>query len=398
MARSIIHLDLDAFFCAVEEQYDASLRGKSFAVGGRPETRGVVSSCSYAARVYGVHSAMPMGQAMSLCPGLLIVHGDFRRYKAMSRRVMSILRSVTPLVEPISIDEAFLDVSDVDSPPLEIAQMLQARIRKELGLPSSLGVASNKLVAKIANNMGKARSGKNGEPPRAILAIEPGTEAEFLAQLPCKELWGVGPKTAERLEQLGMMTIGDIAAVPDDELEERFGKHGIDLSRRARGIDNRPIVTRWEQKSISQERTFIRDVSNGQELRATLRRLSSGVAHQLQRKRLTGTTVRLKLRWSDFTTPTRQTTLQRPTDDADEIYATVLELFERLWRPGHPVRLLGVGVGSLGKQARQMTLWDAPDERSEQLQVAVRSLRQRFGEYAIRRADELAQQDEAALD
>ena len=394
MARWIIHLDLDAFFCAVEEQLDPSLRGKPFAVGGRPEQRGVVSSCSYPARQFGVHSAMPMGQALGLCPDLIVVRGDHRRYRAMSRRVMGFLRAVTPRVEQISIDEAFMDVTDLPVSAAELAGQLQERIRDELGLPCSLGVASNKLVAKTANNVGKARSGKGGEPPNAILVVQPGKEAGFLAPLPVTELWGVGPKTAERLAQLGLRTIGDIASIPDDELASRFGKHGEDLSRRAKGTDDRPVVTHREPKSISQETTFVRDVDDGQELRKTLKRLSAGVSRQLKRRRLTGSTVRLKLRWSDFTTPTRQTTLEQPTDEESEIYEAVNALFERLWTRGRPVRLLGVGVGGLGKQARQMSLWDEPDERAERLQRALRQVRQRFGDDAIRRGDDLLPDEE----
>lgn len=396
MDRSIIHLDLDAFFCAVEEQFNPSLRGKPFAVGGRPENRGVVASCSYAARLYGIHSAMPTGQALALCPDLILVRGDHRRYRAFSRRVMQKLQNVTPLVEQISIDEAFLDVTSLRTPPGELARRIQSEIQDELGLPCSLGVASNKLVAKIANNVGKAQSGKRGEPPRAILVVKPGAEAAFLAPLPCSELWGVGPKTAERLAQLGMHTIGDIAAKPERELIDRFGKHGQDLARRAKGIDDRPVVTYHEPKSVSQETTFARDISEERELRRTLQHLSAGVSRHLRRQRLAGTTVKLKLRWSDFTTPTRQTTLEQPTDDAEEIYRATSDLFDRLWIAGRPVRLLGVGVGGLGRQARQMSLWDEPDERAEKLQKALRTVRRRYGEDAILRGDELASSEDEA--
>lgn len=389
MQRWIIHLDLDAFFCAVEEQFDPSLRGKPFAVGGSPDSRGVVASCSYPARAFGVRSAMPMGQALSLCPDLIIVRGDHRRYRAVSRRVMRKLHSVTPLVEQLSIDEAFMDVTGLDAPAEEIAQRLQREIDEELGLPSSLGVATNKLVAKIANNIGKARSGKSGEPPRAILVVGPGEEANFLAPLPASELWGVGPKMAERLAQLGLHTIGQIAVMSDEKLAARFGKHGVDLSRRAKGIDPRPVETEHERKSVSQETTFAQDVSDPRELKSTLRRLSAGVSRHLKRQRLAGATVRLKLRWSDFATPTRQTTLANPTDDEDEIYRTVVELFDRLWTRGRPVRLLGVGVDGLGKPPLQMSLWDKPDERVERLQQTLRSVRRRYGDDAIRRGDEL---------
>ena len=268
--RKIIHLDLDAFFCAVEELRDPALRGKAFAVGGRPESRGVVASCSYPARRFGVHSAMAMGQALRLCPDLIIVPTHHGEYSAVSRQVMARLHAVTPLVEQISIDEAFLDVTERAEPPDELAQQLQVTIRRELGLPCSMGVATNKLVAKIANNVGKAAAHGEG-PPNAIRVVPPGEEAIFLAPLPCDALWGVGPKTAERLAALGMHTIGAIAAWPADDLARRFGKNGAELARHALGLDDRPIVTQHERKSASQETTFDRDVSDGDALRRTLR-------------------------------------------------------------------------------------------------------------------------------
>ncbi|HKZ68683.1 MAG TPA: DNA polymerase IV, partial [Anaerolineales bacterium] len=210
MPRKILHLDLDAFFCAVEEQRDPSLRGKPFAVGGKPEERGVVASCSYAARQVGVRSAMPMSRALKLCPGLLIVSARHRAYGQTSDKVMAVLHDLTPLVEQISIDEAFLDVSDLPQSAEAIARELQRTIRDQLNLPASLGVATNKLVAKIATDVGKAAA-RTGDYPSAVMVVPPGEEAAFLAPLPAIALWGVGPKTADQLARLGLKTIGDIA-------------------------------------------------------------------------------------------------------------------------------------------------------------------------------------------
>jgi DNA polymerase-4 len=384
VARKILHLDLDAFFCAVEELRDPTLAGKPFAVGGRPESRGVVASCSYPARRLGIHSALPMSQAVRLCPGLIIVPTRHGAYSAVSRQVMSRLAALTPLVEQLSIDEAFLDVSDLPDPPEQIAHGLQATIRRDLQLPCSLGVASNKLVAKIANNVGKAAA-RGAAPPNAIQVVEPGQEAVFLAPLPCAELWGVGPKTAERLAALGITTIGELAAWPEADLVRRFGKNGYDFARHARGLDDRPVVTEHERKSVSQEITFDRDVSDGSALRRTLAEQAAEVSRVLKLKRLTGTTVKLKLRWPDFTTISRQVTLPGPTNEREAINAAAQQLFAREWG-GRAVRLIGVGVSGLHANLGQPSLFDAPDERQERLDEIMRGLRARFGPGAIRRA------------
>jgi DNA polymerase-4 len=388
--RTILHLDLDAFFCAVEEQRDPALRGKPFAVGGRPEERGVVSSCSYAARQFGVRSAMPMSRAIALCPGLLIVPPHFAAYRAASAQVMARLRALTPLVEQISIDEAFLDVSDLEPAGADLAAQLQASIRDELGLPCSLGVASNKLVAKIATDVGK--SAARGGSPNAICVAPPGQEATFLAPLPAHALWGVGPKTAERLAGMGIHTIGDIAAWPEDDLVRRFGKHGHDLARHARGVDERAIVTSHAAKSISQETTFAQDLRDDSALRRTIQGQAVEISRKLKRESLVCTTVKLKLRWPDFTTLTRQATLREPTDQAAAINDTALRLFEQVWRTGRPVRLLGVGVSGLGAPPRQLSLWDAmPADADQQrrVQAALAALRERFGAGVVRRASDL---------
>jgi DNA polymerase-4 len=393
LTRKILHLDLDAFFCAVEEQRDPSLRGQPFAVGGRPESRGVVASCSYAARQFGIHSAMPMAQAVRRCPGLIIVPSRYGAYEAASRQVMARLHQLTPLVEQLSIDEAFLDLSDLPEQAELIARRLQGTINRELGLPCSLGVAANKLVAKIANNVGKA-SVKSDRPPNTIKVVPAGQEAAFLAPLPVTELWGVGPKTAEQLAQVRVRTIGDLARRSEADLVRRFGKLGRDLARRARGLDERPVETEHEAKSISQETTFARDINDAVTLQRTLRRLSEQVGRRLRRKGLRGTTVKIKLRWSDFTTLTRQLTLDQPTDLDGDIFAAAGQLFDQTWPPGKRVRLVGVGVTGFDTPAYQLSLWDAPPAEAHRLQDALDELRDRFGSGAIRRGSQLFYENE----
>jgi DNA polymerase-4 len=383
--RKIIHLDLDAFFCAVEELRDPSLRGKAFAVGGKPEDRGVVASCSYPARKCGVRSAMPMGRALGLCPGLIVVPGRHHLYSDFSRQVMERLHDVSGLVEQVSIDEAFIDVSDLQEPVEETSRKLQERIRSELSLPCSLGAATNKLVAKIATDVGKARKRSSGSPPCAITVVKPGEEAAFLAPLPVEALWGVGPKTAEKLRSLGIETIGVLAQWPEQTLHDLFGKSGLELAERTRGIDDSPIYTSHITKSISQETTFSKDVKEGEVLRATLKELSQGVGRQLRREKLAGTTIKLKIRWPDFTTLSRQVTLLQPTDQDEEIYRAALPLFEKVWKRGQPVRLLGVGASGLGPPLRQLGLWDQESEKRRKLQHALDEIEAKLGRDVIRR-------------
>jgi DNA polymerase-4 len=384
MPRTILHLDLDAFFCAVEELHDPSLRSRPFAVGGRPEERGVVASCSYSARRFGVRSAMPTSRALRLCPGLLIISHHHANYGEMSDKVMQRLSDLSPLVEQFSIDEAFVDISDLREDAETVARRLQGRVNTELGLPCSVGVASNKLVAKIATEVGK-KTAQKGQPPNAIMVVPPGTEAAFLDPLPAEMLWGVGPKTAARLAGLGIKTVGDIARHPAADLVRRFGENGRDLARRACGVDESPVSSEHERKSISSETTFARDVSDDKVLADTLRALSADVGRHLRRKELAGTTIKLKLRWPDFTTLTRQLTLPQPTDQDEQIYATALNLLGKIRAKGKAVRLIGVGVSGLGVPLRQLELWGAHDERSRKLQQTLDELHARFGEKSIRR-------------
>ena len=393
MPRTILHLDLDAFFCAVEENRNPSLRGKAFAVGGRPDERGVVASCSYAARRVGVRSAMPMARALRLCPGLIIVSSRHHLYGEVSRQVMGILRQQTALVEQISIDEAFLDISDLQEEPERFGRGLQARIRDELHLPCSIGIAPNKLLAKLATEVGKAlalqRIKAEGlvEPPNAVTVVRSGEETAFLNPLPADMLWGVGPKTSARLTELGIRTIGDIARWPEIDLIRLFGENGRDLARHARGIDDRPVITEHETKSISQEVTFSKDVRDDKVLEQTIREQSAEVARQLRKNNLAGKTIKLKIRWPDFTTLTRQTTLNDPTDQDDVIQKTALDLMRVVRKPNQAVRLIGVGVSGLGAPVRQLGLWDMDVERSRRLQQAMDALNEKYGRDVIHKGE-----------
>jgi DNA polymerase-4 len=286
---------------------------------------------------------------------------------------MERVRRLTLLAEQISIDEAFLDVTVLREPSDVLAAHLQATIRDELALSRSLGVATNKLVAKVATDVGKSLV-RSGKMPQAICVVPPGDEAAFLAPLPATALWGVGLKTAAKLAELGIHTIGHLAAWPAADLARRFGQHGADLARRARGIDERPIVTERSAKSILQEITFARDVTDRATLERALREQAAEIAQKLRRDDLVGTTVKLKLRWPDFTTPTRQRTLAQPTDEPDVIAEAALRLFYQLWTGEQAVRLIGVGVSSLGSPPRQLSLWDVrpvptPEEVARQQRV-----------------------------
>jgi DNA polymerase-4 len=350
--RAIIHLDLDAFFAAVEILLNPNLEGKAVIVGGDAAGRGVVATASYEARVHGVHSAMPTARALALCPDAVVLPLRHDIYRQYSRQVMAILHEITPVVEQVSIDEAYLDLTPDVEPWEEVvaaAENIQTRVAQEVKLSASLGVASNKLVAKVASDRKK---------PGGLTVVRPGDEAAFLAPLPVRVLWGVGPVTAEKLAAMGVMTVGDLTALPEAVLQERFGRHGTHMARQARGVDRRPVVTEREAKSISRETTFRRDLVDSRALREHLERLSQGVAGRLRRADLAATTVTIKLRYSDFSTLTRQTTLALPTNDEDVILRVALTLLERTWKPGRPVRLLGVAGSGLAPPVRQLRLFE----------------------------------------
>ena len=347
-----------------------------------------MASCSYAARMHGVRSAMPMSRALQLCPDLIVVSSRHGNYSEESRRVMKIVE-ITPFIERISIDEAFIDVTGLPEPMLDIARDLQQKVNNQCQLPVSIGGASNKLVAKIANDWGKSQK-IGSEPPNTITIIPAGEEATFLAPLPLQSLWGVGPKTAERLHGVGITTIGELAITPETTLEMLFGRFGPDLRRRAMGIDNRPIELEHETKSVSNEITFAKDRKKKQDLLQTLRSLSEQVGRRLRKDSLAGSTIQIKLRWSDFTTITRQTTLNSVTNLDQEIYQAAKTLFEENWPQSKPVRLIGVGVSNLGQPAHQLSLWNDDYQKEAKLVNAVDELREKFGRDIIKRGNQVA--------
>lgn len=370
MSRWIIHADLDAFFASVEQLDNPELQGRPVIVGAPPQLRGVVAAASYEARAFGIRSAMPMAAALRLCPEAVRVSPRFERYAEISRRVMDIFRRFTPLVEPISLDEAFLDVTEtvekdrsVKEPGLSkaerIARAIKEQVRQEVGLTVSVGVASSRSVAKIASDMGK---------PDGLVLVPPGTERQFLAPLPVRNLWGVGPKTAEHLAAESIHTIGELAERSEEWARRLFGERGVYLLHLARGIDDSPVVVEHETKSVSSETTFPRDIGDLRALEASLRELAEETAERLRRHGLKGRTVKIKLRLADFTTFTRQTRLARATDDIDTIYREAVRLLAREVTDGRRFRLLGVRVSNLCPSAEgqeQPTLFtlDEPDLR-----------------------------------
>ena len=351
LLRHVIHADLDAFYAAVEQLDNPELKGKPVLVGGRPEGRGVVATASYEAREYGVHSAMPMRSAVRLCPHGIIVPPRFERYREFSRRVMEIFHGLTGLVEPLSLDEAYLDITEqVEAgwAPLAVALDLKGRVQKETELTLSVGVATSKSVAKIASDLNK---------PDGLVVVPPGGEQAFLAPLPVDKLWGVGPKTAQRLKREGIQTIGDLAAQSLDWFDHRFGQRALSLQAKALGQDQEPVHTERETKSVSAETTFATDQEDAAQLHEVLARLAGRVAGHLERKDLQGKTVTLKARLADFTTFTRQTTLPSPTRSARIILSTAWSLLSRELTPGRTFRLLGVGVAGFTQlQEQEMQL------------------------------------------
>ena len=341
-ARKIIHLDMDAFYASVEQRDDPSLRGKPVAVGGSPQGRGVVAACSYEARKFGIHSAMPMARALRLCPQLEIVRPDFTRYQAASQQVMAILRSVTPLVEPLSLDEAYLDVTTnaLNQPlAMEVAKHLKQRIREATGLTASAGVAPNKFLAKIASGWAK---------PDGLTVIAPERMEAFLHQLPVEALWGVGPVTAKKLRAIGIHKLVDVRSADEAQLRKAVGNQADWLRRLSHGDDPREVQPDRPWKSISCEDTYPEDLTELREMRAEVARLAKRTASSLEAKRLVARTVTLKVRYADFTTVTRSHTEEPATRDAVQITERALMLLDRTAAGKRAVRLLGVGVHGLG--------------------------------------------------
>jgi DNA polymerase-4 len=380
-ARTILHLDLDAFYASVEQLADPSLRGRPVIVGGLGP-RGVVAAASYEARTFGVYSATPMARARRLCPDGVFLAPRFDAYQDASRTVMSLLRQVTPLVEPIALDEAFLDVTGAYRAAgggTAIATMLRQRIRAETGLTASVGVAGTKLLAKLASDLAK---------PDGLLVVDSGTELEFLHPLPVERLWGVGPATGRRLAALGVKTVGDLAALPEATVVAAVGDaNGRHLHALAWNRDHRTVEPDLDVKSIGSEETFPHDLRERHDLDRHLVRLAERTAARLRKAGRAGRTVQLKLRYADFRTITRSRTLAQPTDFAAEISATARQLLARV-PIGPGVRLLGVSVQQLVPAEVQVELpLDAGSTRAATaaLERSLDAARARFGDGAVRR-------------
>ena len=375
---TILHVDLDAFFAAVEQRDRPELRGRPVIVGGGgPNDRGVVSAASYEARRFGVRSAMPLRTAGALCPDGVFIPVDGRKYQAVSRQVMAILRRFSPQVEQVSIDEAFLDVAGTEAlhgPPDAVARAIKAAILEDLQLTASVGVAATRLVAKVASDLRK---------PDGLVLVPPGGEEAFLAPLPIARLWGVGEKSRFILAEYGVRTIGDLAALPPDILQRRFGSMGPVLHDRARGVDPTPVGGGEAAKSVSHEHTFDRDTNDWEVIERTLLGLAEGVASRLRAGGVKAGTVGVKVRDSGFETHTPQRTLPEPTAQTDVIWHTAVELVRSHTR-GMTVRLLGIAATHLTDR-HQLSLFGG-DERQERATRATDEIRKRFGSTAITRA------------
>jgi DNA polymerase-4 len=379
--RAILHIDMDAFYASVEEQDRPELRGKPLIVGGTGG-RGVVAAASYAVRRYGVHSAMPMRDALRRCPDAIVVHPRMARYKEISDQVFAIFRGFTPLVEGLSLDEAFLDVTacrQLLGGPLEIGAEIRRRILRETGLTASVGVATNKLLAKIASDLNK---------PNGMCCIDAGNLREILDPLPIHKLFGVGQKTLPTVLAAGIRTFGDARTAGDEVLWRAFGKHGHAMRDRAGGLDDRPVEPDREEKSISAEETFDTDLTAAAALKAQLSHLADRTASRLRAQKLIAGRVNVKIRRADFTTYTRQRALEPATQDT-AVIAAAAEALLSAWlasQPGAAVRLVGVGVADL-QLLRQSDLFSGPlPNPGSRLDSAVDGIRDRFGEGVLTRA------------
>ncbi len=383
--RLVLHLDMDAFYAAVEQLDHPEYRGKPVVVGADPKAgtgRGVVSTASYEARKYGIHSAMPISQAYRRCPQAIFVYPRFERYTAISRQVMNILKDFSPQLAQISIDEAFIEITQTANfhgggKPL--AEKLKARIKNETGLTASVGMASNMFIAKVASDLQK---------PDGLTICAAGQEKAFLAPLPIKKLWGVGPKTEAHLQKMGFATIGQLAQCSQKMLAERLGKWGAHLWELANGIDDRPVEDWGPRKSISQEHTYDQDVADPQIVEQTIWRIADGLSADMRRADLKGQVLTLKIRLEGFETFTRQRKLPEFTNDADTMRQLALELFRQFDRKGKKVRLIGIGMSHLNNVGgEQMELFTTTAQaQREKIAGVIDAVRAKFGEAAITRA------------
>jgi len=387
LQRIILHVDMDAFFAAIEQREHPEFKGKPLIVGADPKQgkgRGVVSTCSYEARKFGVHSAMPVSQAYRLCPHGIYVQPNGKLYAAVSKEIFAIFYEFTDLVEPLSIDEAFLDVTGstrLFGDGITIAKKIKRRIVEKEHLTASVGVAPNKYLAKIASDLQK---------PDGLVVVHPDHIETFLHPLNISRLWGAGPKTQKLLKKMGIRTIGDLARFPPQILKNKLGAQGEHFYRLSHGIDNRPVVTDETIKSVSNEHTFAQDTDNPDEIRRTLLFLAEKVGYRLRKKQLKGRTVHLKLRYKNFSTITRNLTLNHPTDQTQKIFNIVQKMFLTNYQNGRKVRLIGVGVSGFDSgDSKQLHLFKEQEEKLERLDKVQDLLTDRFGKHIIHRAESL---------
>jgi DNA polymerase-4 len=375
-ARAIVHVDMDAFYASIEQRDRPELRGRPVVVGADPRGRGVVSAASYEARPFGVRSAMPIGRAARLCPHAAFLPVDMDKYQRVSRQVMQILADFSPLVEPVSVDEAFVDLTGTVSlfgEPLDAARLIKRRIHDETGLTASAGLAPNKFLAKVASDL---------EKPDGLVVVRPGAEREFLAPLAVERIWGVGKVMAQELADMGIHTVAQLQAVPSGVLTQRFGSHGQVLHELAFGRDERPVAPWTAPKSMGAEHTFDVDTTDVDRLRAVLRQQAERVARELRESALAAACVALKLRFTDFRTLTRRHTGD-PTQDGLEIYRRADRLFSRETL-AQPIRLIGVSTSAFTPAGQgQLALLDPAALRRERLSRALDAITERHGERAV---------------
>ena len=384
--RSIVHIDMDAFFAAVEQRDDPSLRGKPVVIGADPKGgkgRGVVSTCSYEARPFGIHSAQPISQAYRACPHAVFLRPSMGKYGAVSKRIMTILYDFTPLIEPVSIDEAFLDITTsahLFGGPVETCKKIKERIRKEEGLTASVGLAPIMMAAKIASDL---------EKPDGLVVVNPGEVAAFLAPLPIERLWGVGKKTAATLRKLGIKTIGDILRWKPDALASHLGNAAHQLHDLARGVDDREIETDYEAQSIGNETTFEIDTNERPVVMGTFLALAEKVSYRLRREGWCAQTITIKVRFKDFTTKTRALTIAEATNYADTLYETARTLFDTLLPPAKRmpfIRLIGLKASKLQRPAENKTLFsETVNSKQERLHKTLDRIIERYGEDTVHR-------------
>jgi len=378
MTRRIMHIDLDAFFVSVEQALNPELKGKPVIVGGRPDRRGVVAAASYEARDFGLHSGMPLATANRLCPQAIFIEGSFPKYREASQKFMSILAEFSPYLEPVSLDEAFLDATGFESlygSTHQMAVKIKQRVRDELRLCASIGIASVKVVAKVASDLSK---------PDGLLEVADGDERSFLSPLPIDKLPGIGKKTGRILKGWGINTIGELSVMPLSTLKSHLGASGELLHRFANGIDDREVEPPGAAKSISRETTFGLDTRDHLLLKATLRYLSERVGSQLRQKSRLTRCVALKLRYADFTTITRRHTLGQASNTDQAIFDTGLKILKKaLIQEKQPVRLIGIGVSNLVEPGRQLDMLDSSTERVEKLNKTIDHIRNKYGFTAI---------------